>query len=93
MKPHVICHMAASIDGRILLRRWRPQDGLAVGLYEKLHEELAGDAWLVGRTTGQEFARAQSYPATTSEVFPRTPWFARRGGKYAIVTDARGKIA
>jgi len=25
MKPHVICHMAASVDGRTLPSRWRPQ--------------------------------------------------------------------
>ena len=26
MKPYVICHMVASVDGRILTGRWRPED-------------------------------------------------------------------
>lgn len=94
MKPHVICHMATSLDGRILPRRWRPAEALAGGLYEKLHEELDGDAWMVGRTTGQEFAKGAAYPATPGTRFPRESHLARRGaGAYAIVTDAHGKIA
>jgi riboflavin biosynthesis pyrimidine reductase len=94
MKPHVICHMATSLDGRILPKRWRPAEALAGGLYEKLHEALDGDAWMVGRTTGQEFARGKAYPAAPEARFPRETWLARRGaGAYAIVTDAHGKIA
>jgi riboflavin biosynthesis pyrimidine reductase len=54
MKPHVICLMASSVDGRTLHSRWRPQGGAA--LFEQVHDELAGDAWLVGRVTGQEFS-------------------------------------
>jgi hypothetical protein len=30
-----------------------------------VHDELAGDAWLVGRVTGQEFAKGKPYPAST----------------------------
>jgi riboflavin biosynthesis pyrimidine reductase len=77
MKPYVICHMVASVDGRILTSRWRPQ-GVGTGLFERLHERLAGDAWLVGRVTGQEFARAEAYPEHTDQAYPREPWFARR---------------
>jgi riboflavin biosynthesis pyrimidine reductase len=94
MKPYVICHMSASVDGRTLLSRWRPEGAAAPGLFERLHEELAGDAWLVGRVTGQEFAKGKAYPASTGESFPRRAWFARRDAKaYGVVLDARGKIA
>ena len=93
MKPHVICHMSASVDGRTLLSRWRPQ-GAFDGLFERLHEELSGDAWLIGRVTGQEFARGKPYRSTTTESFPREPWFAQRNAKaYGVVLDAHGKIA
>jgi len=93
MKPHVICLMAASVDGRTLPSRWRPK-GVAGGLFERVHDELAGDAWLVGRVTGQEFAKGRPYPASTTEKIPREPWFARRGAKvYGVVLDAHGKIA
>jgi riboflavin biosynthesis pyrimidine reductase len=92
MKPHVICLMASSVDGRTLHSRWRPQGGAA--LFEQVHDELAGDAWLVGRVTGQEFAEGKPYPASTREAFPREPWFANRDAKvYGVALDAHGKIA
>src|SRR6266404_6127870 len=70
MKPHVICLMAASVDGRTLHSRWRPK-GSGADLFESVHDELAGDAWLVGGVTGQEFAKGKPYPASTKETFPR----------------------
>jgi len=94
MKPHVVCHMSASVDGRTLPSRWRPAGASTGGLYERLHQELGGDAWLVGRVTGAEFAKGKAYPAHTDETFPREPWFARRDAKaYGVVLDAHGKIA
>jgi riboflavin biosynthesis pyrimidine reductase len=94
MKPHVICHMVASVDGRTLPSRWRPKGAVPPGLFERLHEELGGDAWLVGRVTGQEYAKGKAYPARAHETFPRDAWFARRDAKaYGVVLDAHGKIA
>jgi riboflavin biosynthesis pyrimidine reductase len=93
MKPQVICLMASSVDGRTLPSRWRPK-GAAGDLFERLHDDLAGDAWLVGRVTGQEFAKGKPYPRSTNRTFPRQPWFAHRDSKaYGIVLDAHGKIA
>ncbi|CCE08417.1 putative 5-amino-6-(5-phosphoribosylamino)uracil reductase [Bradyrhizobium sp. STM 3843] len=93
MKPHVICLMVASVDGRTLHSRWRPK-GSAGDLFERVHDQLDGDAWLVGRVTGQEFAKGKSYPATTDATFPRTAWFARRDADaYGVVLDPHGKIA
>ena len=92
MKPHVICLMASSVDGRTLPSRWRPK-GSAGNLFEQVHDELAGDAWLVGRVTGQEFAKGKPYPTSTRESFPRKHWFSRRDAKaYGVVLDAHGKI-
>jgi riboflavin biosynthesis pyrimidine reductase len=94
MKPHVICHMVASIDGRTLHSRWRPTGVAGGALFERLHEELGGDAWLVGRVTGQEFAKGKAYPTHRTETFPRQAWLARRdAASYGIVLDAHGKIA
>ncbi|MGE5156614.1 MAG: RibD family protein [Gemmatimonas sp.] len=93
MKPHVICLMACSVDGRTLPSRWRPK-GAAGDIFERVHDELAGDAWLIGRVTGQEFAKGSPYPALAEESFPREPWFATRESKaYGVVLDAHGKIA
>jgi riboflavin biosynthesis pyrimidine reductase len=94
MKPYVICHMIASVDGRNLPNRWHPpvEDR---GIYERLHNELAGDAWLVGRVTGQEFAlRDAPYPPHTGAPLPRENWFAQEeADAWVVVLDANGEIA
>src|SRR3981081_2279497 len=100
MKPHLICHMTASIDGKTLLSRWKPERRVAAGLFERLHDELGGAAGLVRRVTGQEFAKGNAYSASASERVPRQAWFARRDAKaYGVVlipwplmanTDSRG---
>jgi riboflavin biosynthesis pyrimidine reductase len=97
MKPHINCLMVASVDGRTLHSRWRPK-GSAGDLFERVHDQLGGDAWLVGRVTGQEFAKGKPYPASTGARLPRENWFARRDAKatdikaYGVVLDAQGKI-
>lgn len=94
MKPYVICHMTSSVDGRILPGRWHPplEDR---SFYERLHEEIGCDAWLVGRVTGQEFATRDTPYTAAAEASPvRENWFARKeAGAWAVVLDARGKIA
>src|ERR1700716_2167117 len=94
MKPHVICHMVSSVDGRILSSRMRAKGPNSGGLFERLHDELKGDAWLIGRVTGREFAKRESYPAQAVQAFPREHWFARRdAAAWGIALDAHGKIA
>jgi len=94
MKPYVVCHMVASVDGRILHSRWRPLTREGGDLFERLHVKLGGDAWLVGRVTGQEFAKAKTYYGQADRSYPREPWIARRDAQaYGVVLDAYGKIA
>jgi len=62
-------------DARILSSRWRPQR-VGAGLFERLHEQLGGDAWLVGRVTRQEFANGEPCPAHADQPYPRGAWFA-----------------
>jgi hypothetical protein len=78
MKSYVICHMVASVDGRTLTSRWRPEDAGRSGIFEHLHDQLGGDAWLVDRVTGQEYAKRNAYPPHTDQRYPREAWFARR---------------
>jgi riboflavin biosynthesis pyrimidine reductase len=86
--------MVASVDGRILHSRWRPRTREGGDLFERLHVKLGGDAWLVGRVTGQEFAKANAYDARTDQSHRREPWLARRDAEaYGVVLDAQGKIA
>lgn len=52
MRPHVICHMLSSVDGKT--------DGSALaavigkGEYEATGARLEGDAWVCGCTTMQQ---------------------------------------
>jgi len=94
MKPYVICHMVCSVDGRTRGSAWRPSSARTASPFERLHEELKGDAWLVGRVTGKEFSKRDSYPAQASRTWPRQSWIAKSGAAaYGIVLDAQGKIA
>lgn len=87
--------MVSSVDGRAWQSRQRPAREKSGNLFEVLHEKLEGDAWLVGRVTGREFAKKEAYPAKApSQTYPRTPWITKRGAAaYGIVLDAEGKIA
>lgn len=94
MKPYVICHMTISLDGRTIPGRWRPKGAHSPDLYDRLHNQLGCDGWIVGRTTGQEFAKSSAYSRSSSEHFPRTSWIARpNSSAYGVVLDAHGKIA
>jgi len=94
--------MNASVDGRTLGSRWRPAENRMAGLFERLHDQLGGGSWLIGRVTGSEYAKADSYPDRTDQTYPREPWFAQRfapgdaaapGTAWGIALDAQGKIA
>jgi riboflavin biosynthesis pyrimidine reductase len=93
MKPHVIMHMMASIDGRIVTKQW-PEKYNVGGLYEQVHVDLRGDAWIVGRTTMAEFAAGEPRPICTEERFARETWKAPKAdkGPYAIAFDRHGKL-
>jgi hypothetical protein len=58
-------------------------------LFEQVHEELAGDAWLIDRVTGQGFANTRPYPESPKKTFPRESWFLRRDAKAYCVVLAR----
>src|SRR5258708_35322691 len=93
MKPYVICHMNSSVDGRILGSRWRPSENRMAGLFERIHEELGGGSWLIGRVTGSEYAKAQAHPPHPDQTKPREPGFPRPAAKtYGSAPDAPGKI-
>jgi riboflavin biosynthesis pyrimidine reductase len=93
MKPYVICHMVASLDGRTLISRWQPEEARRRDLFEPLHDRLGVDAWLIGRVSGQGYAKREAYPDHTDQHYAREAWFARRGAAYGVMLDPHGKIA
>src|SRR5208283_83282 len=80
-RPCIICHMAATIDGKI--------DGSALqgimrhGEYESLHSRLGGNAWICGRTTMQQhFADDEPFvSATNAPAGPQPVHVARRSSR------------
>ncbi|MYM22196.1 pyrimidine reductase [Duganella sp. FT135W] len=93
MKPHVIMHMVTSIDGRIVTTHW-PKDFAIGALYEDIHQQLKGDAWLVGPVSMAEFAVGEAKPVVSNETFARETWKAphAHSGPYAIALDRHGKL-
>lgn len=92
MRPHIICHMLSSIDGKIdgaSLKAVMPK-----GEYEATGGELHGDAWICGRATMQQhFAQEGSFVSKTNiPAGPQDVFVARRAESYAVAVDTRGKL-
>ena len=101
-RPRVICHMMASVDGRIVTDGW-PLSEAERGEYEAVHATYEADAWLVGRVTMErhfasgartesEIAREYDGPPRDDFVAPGAPRSPRPGQAFAIAVDARGKL-
>jgi len=92
MKPHIICHMLSSVDGRIdggIL-----QSVIGKDEYEETGAELKGDAWICGRATMQQhFAEPEPFtPVSKRSAGPQPVHVARRAPSYAISVDTLGKL-
>lgn len=97
MKPYVICHMCSSLDGGQHPSRWTNSPDGKLGdwtaLYQSCHEELEGDAWMVGRVTMAEMSKGVPHPPHEHGKVDRHSHFARRdAANYAIAVDTSGKL-
>ena len=98
MRPHIICHMSTSIDGRLHPSRFtRAAPGISWdmlrGHYEKVHERLDADGWIVGRKTMGEMAKGTERSIAEVLKVPREAHVAERGGrKLAVAIDPSGRV-
>ena len=98
MRPHIICHMSTSIDGRLHPSRFtRAAPGISWdmlrGHYEKVHERLDADGWIVGRKTMSEMAKGTERGIAEVLKVPREAHVAGRGGrKLAVAIDPSGRV-
>lgn len=92
MRPHVICHMLSSVDGKIDGASLRAVTG--DGEYEATGATLNGDAWVCGRTTMQQhFAEDEPFvPASKAPAGPQPTFVARMAKSYAVSVDTLGKL-
>ena len=88
MKPYVICHMIASIDGRTLIDRWCPEDAERRHFFEPLHDRLGVDSWLIGRVSGQGYAKRDAYPNHTDQHYPIASQFCQQFSRLITVTPS-----
>jgi 2,5-diamino-6-(ribosylamino)-4(3H)-pyrimidinone 5'-phosphate reductase len=92
MRPHIICHMLSSVDGKIDGASLRAVT--AAGDYEATGTKLEGDAWVCGRTTMQQhFAEDEPFvSASNRPAGPQPVHVARKAKSYAISVDTNGKL-
>ncbi len=94
-RPHVICHMASSVDGRVKIKRWSriDVDGIVEKAYEAVHDKLEGDAWMCGRVTMAGYASGEPPQPYAGAPIPREDFIATRDAEgYAIGLDAHARM-
>ncbi|HEU4456687.1 MAG TPA: RibD family protein [Longimicrobium sp.] len=96
-RPRVICHMIASLDGRILTDGW-PLSKEGRREYERVHESYEPDGWICGRVTMEEhFAqgvRSDAEIAREHDGAPRENFRAPGGHEsFAFAVDSSGRLA
>jgi 2,5-diamino-6-(ribosylamino)-4(3H)-pyrimidinone 5'-phosphate reductase len=96
-RPRVICHMLASVDGRVDVGPW-PNSEPGRREYEAVHASYEPDAWLCGRVTMEPFAGgvrpevevAQRYAGTVPREDFRAPG---EHASFAFAVDGSGRLA
>lgn len=91
MKPYIVCHMMASVDGRIDCDM-TAQIG-ADGYYAAL-SELKVDTTIEGRVTGlMHYAEKTPFRAKNPAPIGKTAFFkARESKEHAVIADTRGTL-
>ncbi len=93
MKPYIICHMMASVDGRIDCAMTEQID--ATDAYYEVLEALQCPTTIEGRVTMQiHFALPEPFVATSTEPIGHTAFHKAAEGKpgYDVAIDTHGKL-
>jgi riboflavin biosynthesis pyrimidine reductase len=96
-KPYVICHMASTVDGRIIAENWGDEESREAfgNLYEQCHKTFDSQAWMVGRVTMEKDFTEGKKPELVKPELPilRDPFIADKEAKsFAIAVDPKGKL-
>ena len=97
-RPRVICHMAASVDGRIVVDGWPESAAAAVRRqYEQVHASYDADGWICGRITMAPFAgglRSDAEVAREHTDAQRDDFVAPGAHEsFAFAIDPSGRLA
>lgn len=94
-RPRIICHMIATIDGKILTARWKGLDGnkSTGALYNSMAADFGVGSWLVGTSTMRELFAARVAIRAPREKVPAGDFIANADAEtHAIGTDTRGEL-
>jgi 2,5-diamino-6-(ribosylamino)-4(3H)-pyrimidinone 5'-phosphate reductase len=98
-RPRVICHMAVSVDGRIVVGGWPTAAAATVRRqYEQVHASYGADGWLCGRVTMEPFAggvrSAEEVARGHTGDVPREDYRAPgEHHSFAVAIDPAGRLA
>lgn len=98
-RPRVVCHMAASLDGRIVVDGWPSSVAGAVRReYDAVHASYEADGWICGRVTMEPFAGGVRPEAEVAHEHaggtPREDFVAPgEHDSFAFAVDPSGRLA
>lgn len=97
MKPYVICHMMAPLDGRVVVENWSNGPDAdyeeRVAIYGEAQQPFASNVFICGRVTLQPFARGKARRPLPTDKAARPTYFAKRdAGGFAVILDPSGKL-
>jgi len=97
IRPRVICHMATSVDGRIVVDGW-PASGAVRREYELVHASYEAGGWICGRVTMEPFAGGRRTEAEIAQQrasgnAPREDFVAPGDfDSFAFAVDPSGRL-
>lgn len=96
-KPHVICHMMSTVNGKIISDNWGSKDLIRsyTDIYERCHQSFASQAWMVGRVTMEKHFSEDEKPALSKPKDPieRKPFIGDKDARsFAVAIDSKGKL-
>jgi riboflavin biosynthesis pyrimidine reductase len=94
-RPYIICHMASTVDGKIIVDNWGDSYKRFSSLYEQCHDSFDSQAWMVGRVTMEKDFTEGLQPTLIQAPKPidRIPFKGdEQASSFAIAVDPRGKL-
>ncbi|MEE7490648.1 5-amino-6-(5-phosphoribosylamino)uracil reductase [Methylobacterium sp. UNC378MF] len=98
MRPRIICHMVASVDGKLHPSRFTvPAAGVDAGRLRKHYDEVSAkfgaQGWMCGRVTMQEISKGKARTVKGPGISSREPFVGDRGDRdLAVAIDPHGKV-
>jgi riboflavin biosynthesis pyrimidine reductase len=96
-KPYIICHMASTVDGRIIGANWGDATKRKTfsAIYEQCHNSFSSQAWMVGRVTMAKDFTGGKEPElkTPAKPIAREAFIGNKEARsFAIAVDPGGKL-